>query len=98
MRMRLTAIDFFCGAGGMSYGLAKAGINVVAGIDCDASCRETYEKNNKPAKFLERDVTKLLPEELAEELGLTQNDDDLVFVGCTPCQFWSKINTDRRKS
>jgi DNA (cytosine-5)-methyltransferase 1 len=94
----LRAIDFFCGAGGMSYGLARAGIEVVAGIDCDESCRETYEKNNKPTKFLPHDVTQLLPGQLAQELSLCKNDDNLVFVGCTPCQFWSKINTDRRKS
>ena len=44
----LRAVDFFCGAGGMSYGLALAGIEVLAGIDIDASCRATYEFNNRP--------------------------------------------------
>lgn len=82
----------------MSYGLAKAGINVLAGIDYDPTCRETYEKNNWPAKFLERDIASLEPADLACELKLEKNDDNLIFVGCTPCQYWSKINTDRRKS
>ena len=54
--MPLRAVDFFCGAGGMSYGLARAGIKVLAGIDFDASCRKTYEQNNKPAKFLEKNI------------------------------------------
>jgi DNA (cytosine-5)-methyltransferase 1 len=94
----LKAVDFFCGAGGMSYGLARAGIKVIAGIDWDESCRETYERNNKPAKFLERDITALSPRKLGAELGISRNDDSLICVGCSPCQFWSKVNTDKQKS
>jgi DNA (cytosine-5)-methyltransferase 1 len=96
--MALKAIDFFCGAGGMSFGLARAGVEILAGIDCDPSCKGTYEHNNKPARFLERDIVSLEPMELAKELGVEQNDDDLILVGCSPCQFWSKINTDKSKS
>ena len=96
--MPLKAIDFFCGAGGMSYGLARSGVSILAGIDCDPDCRATYEHNNKPARFLERDIAALDPFELASELGVGQNDDDLVLVGCSPCQFWSKINTNKTKS
>ena len=96
--MPLKAIDFFCGAGGMSFGLARSGVEILAGIDCDPECEATYERNNKPAKFLQKDVRLLDPAELAESLHLQPNDDDLILVGCSPCQFWSKINTDRTKS
>lgn len=96
--MRLKAVDFFCGAGGMSYGLARAGIKVLAGIDWDESCRKTYEANNKPARFLRRDISSLSPANLARYLAIRRHDDSLIFVGCSPCQFWSKVNTDRRKS
>jgi DNA (cytosine-5)-methyltransferase 1 len=96
--MKLKAVDFFCGAGGMSYGLAKAKIKVLAGIDCDSSCRETYERNNKPAKFLEKDIAKLSPEWLKEELNISRNDDYLIFVACSPCQFWSKVNTEKKNN
>jgi DNA (cytosine-5)-methyltransferase 1 len=96
--MRLKAVDFFCGAGGMSYGLARAGIKVLAGIDFDDSCRETYERNNKPAKFLKKNVAKLSPKWLEKELKVSRNDDHLIFVACSPCQFWTKVNTDKRKS
>ena len=48
----IKAIDFFCGAGGLTRGLLDVGINVVAGIDLDKRCKETYEKNNHPAIFL----------------------------------------------
>ncbi|WP_332913804.1 DNA cytosine methyltransferase [Algoriphagus boritolerans] len=27
-----------------------------------------------------------------------KNDDDLILIGCSPCQFWSIINTDKTKS
>ena len=42
------AIDFFCGAGGTTRGLIDvAGGYVIAGIDKDVRCRDTFVKNNK---------------------------------------------------
>lgn len=38
------------------------------------------------------------PETLEKELGLKKNDDDLILIGCSPCQYWSVIQTDKRKS
>ena len=32
-------IDLFCGIGGLTHGLKKAGLDVKAGIDFDKSCR-----------------------------------------------------------
>ena len=96
--MKLKAVDFFCGAGGMSYGLAKAKIKVLAGIDCDDSCRETYERNNKPAQFIKKNIIELSPLWLAKKLEISKHDDQLIFVACSPCQFWSKINTEKKKS
>ena len=96
--MRLKAVDFFCGAGGMSYGFATAGIKVLAGIDFDDSCRETYERNNKSAKFFHKDIATLSTLSLAKQLRITRHDDRLIFAACSPCQFWSKVNTDRKKN
>ena len=48
----LRAVDFFCGAGGLTYGLSSAGIKVLAGIDIDKECKDTYEKNNRGSKFM----------------------------------------------
>ena len=44
--MPSTAIDLFCGIGGLTKGLSLSGITVQAGIDIDDSCRFAYEKNN----------------------------------------------------
>lgn len=94
----LKAVDFFCSGGGMSSGMQQAGIKILAGIDYDNSCKETYEANIKGAKFIHADVFEYQETALENELNLQRNDDDLVMIGCSPCQFWSIINTDRRKS
>nr|WP_320020532.1 DNA cytosine methyltransferase [uncultured Draconibacterium sp.] len=95
---KLKAVDFFCGGGGMSYGIKKAGIKVLAGIDYDSNCEETYKANIKGAKFIKADVFNLKEQVLQETLKLQQDDDNLLLIGCSPCQFWSIINTDKEKS
>lgn len=94
----LKAVDFFCGAGGMSCGLRRAGLSILGGIDIDADCKKTYESNIPNAKFLQKDITVLSEKEVATFLGITADDGNLVFCGCSPCQFWSKVRTDRTKS
>lgn len=82
----------------MSCGMQQAGIRVLAGIDYEASCRETYEANIEGAQFIQADVFELTEQELEQNLNLQRNDDELVLIGCSPCQFWSIINTDKKKS
>jgi len=94
----IKAVDFFCSGGGMTKGMTQAGINVIAGIDNDPNCKETYEVNNKGSKFILADVYTLKEKELKKELGLRKKDDNLLFIGCSPCQFWSIIRTDKKKS
>ncbi|MCB9261791.1 MAG: DNA cytosine methyltransferase [Flavobacteriales bacterium] len=95
---KIKAVDFFCSGGGMSFGMQQAGIQVIAGIDFDESCKETYESNIRGAEFIHADVFELKEEELENKLTLKKNDDQLVLIGCSPCQFWSIINTDKTKS
>lgn len=95
---KLKAIDFFCSGGGMSYGFQKAGIKILAGIDIDKSCELTYKANIKGAEFIHADVFSLQTKELKEKLSLKTNDDDLILIGCSPCQFWSIIKTNKSKS
>jgi len=95
---RLKAVDFFCSGGGMSYGMQSAGIEILAGIDFDKNCTETYKANIKGAEFILADVSELDEKEIEKKLHLTKNDDNLVLIGCSPCQFWSIINTKKEKS
>ena len=94
----LKAVDFFCGAGGMSLGLLKAGIKVLAGVDNASDCRDTYEANIHGAKFIKHDISSLSAPSLERRLGIHPGDPLLVFAGCSPCQFWSKIRTNKTKS
>jgi DNA (cytosine-5)-methyltransferase 1 len=94
----LKAVDFFCGGGGMSFGMVQAGIEVIAGIDYEIKCKETYEANIKGAEFIPADVFNLQETDLEKQLNLDRNDDNLILIGCSPCQFWSIINTDKGKS
>jgi len=84
--MNTSAIDIFCGIGGLSYGLKKAGIAVVAGLDIDESCKYPYEKNVQ-AEFIQRDVSNLRGEEINERYW--SNDVLKILAGCAPCQPFS---------
>lgn len=44
---KFLAVDFYCGAGGTTRGLLDAGGYVIAGIDRDKGCRDTYRLNNR---------------------------------------------------
>ncbi len=85
----MRAIDFFCGAGGLTRGLLNAGIRVVAGFDVDGRSKLTYETNNKPARFCENDITKITPAMIWNLLG-THRTSDLLLAGCAPCQPFSQ--------
>ena len=92
------ALDFFCGGGGMTCGLRQAGINVIAGVDFDKDAKETYELNNQGSIFIQEDITKLKEDYFEKNLQIKRNDDHLILVGCSPCQFYSIINTSKEKS
>ncbi|WP_438462573.1 DNA cytosine methyltransferase [Marinomonas sp. PE14-40] len=93
----INAVDLFCGAGGLTHGLEKAGINVVAGYDVEESCRFAYEHNNQ-AKFINQDVTKLQKDEIKAHL---HGGDFTLLAGCAPCQPFStysrSTNSARQK-
>ena len=92
------AIDFFCGGGGMTCGLRQAGIEVIAGVDIDKEAKDTYEYNNLGTVFIESDIRNLRSNYFERKFGVRQNDDSLILVGCSPCQFYSIINTDKEHS
>lgn len=94
----IKAVDFFCSGGGMSYGLTKAGIDVIAGIDIDSKCKETFEANIPAAKFIHADVKELKTTDLLKYVNIKVNDNNMIFIGCNPCHFWTIINTDKTKS
>ncbi len=93
----MQALDFFCGAGGMTRGLLDAGIEVIAGFDNDECCRTTYEYNNPNVKFVNADIKKINLKDLMK--GQTRsNYNNVIFAGCAPCQpFSSQRKGDRQR-
>lgn len=91
--MSSTAIDLFCGIGGLTKGLTLSGIRVRAGIDIDDTCRFAYEKNNA-AEFLNLDITELDGEYLKK---LYPANTTKILVGCAPCQPFSRYSIRYRK-
>lgn len=87
----IKAIDFFCGAGGLTRGLLDAGIKVLAGVDNDKRLQETYTYNNKPSRFINEDIDDIEIHELREELGI-QDEDTTLYAACTPCQPFSTLS------
>ena len=80
-----SAVDLFCGVGGLTYGLIESGIPVNAGFDIDGSCRYAFERNNK-TKFIQYDIGKLTSQDVAEQYP---EDHIKILVGCAPCQPFS---------
>lgn len=91
---RIIGVDLFCGVGGLTHGLIRGGIHVAAGIDIDASCKFPFNANNV-ASFVERDVSKLKPEEITP---FYQGAEFTLLAGCAPCQPFSTYSRSGRNS
>jgi DNA (cytosine-5)-methyltransferase 1 len=86
--MKISALDLFCGAGGLSAGLRRAGMSVAAAIDLDPACQAPIERNHGGTRFIREDVRELSVSKLR---SLYPQDADVrVLAGCSPCQPFSK--------
>lgn len=87
-KRKVYAVDLFCGAGGLTCGLERAGIDVRLGVDIDPACEYPFSANNA-AKFLLKSVEKLEVEDLERvfhKIGIR------LLAGCAPCQTFSTYN------
>lgn len=85
---RPTAIDLFCGAGGMTLGFEQAGFNVVAAFDLAEFNISTHEANFPHTSAFSVDLAKETGATLRELAKLGGRDIDVVFGG-PPCQGFS---------
>lgn len=92
--MALTAIDLFCGAGGLSAGLEMAGFTVLAGNDLFEAAGRTFEQTHPRAKFIPGPIEELSVERIMEVIGLRQGELT-VLAGGPPCQAYSVYNHQR---
>jgi DNA (cytosine-5)-methyltransferase 1 len=91
--MKCVAVDLFCGVGGLTHGVQKAGVDVVAGVDLDATCQYAYETNNK-AEFINKAIENINTEEIN---SLYPDNCVKVLLGCAPCQPFSNYSLRYKK-
>jgi DNA (cytosine-5)-methyltransferase 1 len=81
----ISAVDLFCGVGGLTKGLESAGITVELGVDVDPACQYPFEENNN-AKFFQADVAELSSTLLSSTF---RKGSVSLLAGCAPCQPFS---------
>ena len=89
-----TAIDLFCGAGGLSEGFRQANFRVLAGNDVFEAAGRTYLDTHPEAEFFLRPIQDLSSGELLKKTGLVRGELD-VLIGGPPCQAYSVYNHQR---
>lgn len=89
---KLSAIDLFCGCGGLTVGLKQAGFRVVGALDVDPLAIESYGLNHRRTKIWANDIRQIAASDVLRGLGLRPGDLDLL-AGCPPCQGFSALRT-----
>ena len=88
-----TVVDFFSGAGGLSYGFVQAGFRISLSNDFEEVCVRTYRFNHPEIasnKVIHGDIKELVENLPDYHLG---NVD--VVIGGPPCQGFSSANQQR---
>ena len=86
----MIGIDLFSGAGGMSVGAIRAGIDVVLSIEKDKYASQTFERNHPHATCINEDIR------MVKDLPLLNNDKEIILFGGPPCQGFSTSNQRTR--
>lgn len=93
-KKRWTAIDLFCGAGGLSEGFRQAGFHVLAGNDFDPFAAQTFAATHAEAKFIPGPIEEISANDFLNAAGLRRGELDCL-VGGPPCQAFSVYNHQR---
>jgi DNA (cytosine-5)-methyltransferase 1 len=88
--MKPKVLDLFCGIGGLSLGLSRAGFSSIGGIDNWADAARTYEHNHRSQKCLIADISKVSCDRILDFFGIDIEEVD-VMVGGPPCQGFSTV-------
>lgn len=90
----LSAIDLFCGAGGLSQGLSDAGFTVIAAADHDPDVCATHRLNFPMTRLVEGDLTAPANHAAIIEACAGRRLD--LLAGGPPCQAFSQIHNHDR--
>lgn len=104
MGKKIKALDLFAGAGGFSYGMERAGIDVVAAVEIDSKIAATYEENHPQTFMINSDVRKIAANHSDSGFENTIVISDLfagdsvdIIFGGPPCQGFSMAGRRIRK-
>jgi DNA (cytosine-5)-methyltransferase 1 len=84
----VTAVDLFCGVGGLSLGLVQAGFRLIGAADLDDGVLQTYKVNFPGVNVARCDLFSRSGNDLRSELKIRRRSIDLL-VGGPPCQGFS---------
>lgn len=79
-------VDLFCGAGGMTLGLAKAGFNPVASVEINPIASATHIKNFPQCHHFNGEIQEFKP---GEWQGAIASEEIHLVAGGPPCQGFS---------
>ena len=96
MNSTINLVDLFCGAGGLSLGFEKAGINILTALDNNMDSINTYSNNIQTEyKPLLKSINHITPEELLSYIKFNSGELDLL-IGGPPCRGFSFANRQSR--
>lgn len=90
----LTAIDLFCGAGGITEGFRQAGFRCLYGNDSNQNAIQTFRINHPKVWVDPRPIEEVDPRAVRRALGLRKGQISVI-TGGPPCQGFS-INAPER--
>ncbi|MCA1869657.1 DNA cytosine methyltransferase [Agrobacterium genomosp. 3] len=93
---RLTSLDLFAGAGGLSEGLREAGFTSLYANEISSRYAQTYAINHPGTQVDSRDIRQVDARKIRDSLGLKRGELDLI-AGGPPCQGFS-INAPKRSN
>lgn len=93
---RLTLLDLFAGAGGLSEGLREAGFTSLYANEISPRYAQTYAANHPGTQIESGDIRKVDARKVRSLLGLKRGELDLI-AGGPPCQGFS-INAPKRST
>lgn len=83
-----TAIDLFCGAGGLHIGFENAGFEIKLCVDNNDQVEKTHKRNYPDIPIINRDINEVPSSEIRGYLDESGVD---IIIGGPPCQGFSTI-------